>query len=129
MRLRLAALTLVVLVLPLSAAAAARLQVVFHPSGHTPRVNQKWPWSIQVTSRGKPVAGTVTAQVVDPVGGLHAVELGASATKFVTNLRFRGRFADYVVYPPISRGLRITFRVTVKTALGKRVINYWIQAK
>ena len=89
----------------------------------------RWPWSVTATSGGKPVAGTVTAQVVDPVGGIHAVEFGGVKTKFVTNVKFKGRFSDFVIYPPISKGIGVTFRVTVKTALGKRVVNYPVTAR
>ncbi len=129
MRLRLAALCLLCLALPLTAGAAAPLTVTFHAPGHAPRVNQRWPWSVTASSGGKPVAGTVTAQVVDPVGGVHAVEYGGVAKKFVTNVKFKGRFADFVLFPPISRGIKVTFRVTVKTALGTRVFKYWVQAR
>jgi hypothetical protein len=128
-RLRLAALCLLALAFPLAAVAAAPLTVVFKAPGHTPKVNVKWPWSVTVTSGGKPVAGTVTAQVTCPVCGVRAVEFGGIKNKFVTNVRFKGRFSDFVLYPPISKGVRVTFRVTVKTALGKRVFNYWVQAR
>ena len=129
MRLRLAALCLLALALPLAAAAAGSLTVTFHATTHAPKVNAHWPWSITATSGGKPVAGTVTAQVVDPVGGIHAVEFGGVKTKFVTNVKFKGTFRDFVIYPPISKGIGVTFRVTVKTALGKRVVNYRITAR
>lgn len=129
MRVRLAALCLLCLALPLTASAASPLTLVLHATTHTPKVNAKWPWSVTATSGGKPVAGTVTAQVRDPVGQLHPVEYGGVKNKFVTNVKFTGRFSDFVIYPPISKGLRITFRVTVKTALGKRVVDYWIQAR
>jgi hypothetical protein len=127
-RVRLALLCVGALAFPLAAGASAPL-VVFHATTHTPKVNVHWPWSIVVTSGGKPVAGTVTAQVTCPVCGVHAVEFGGIKNKFVTNIKFVGRFHDFVIFPPISRGVRVTFRLTVKTALGKRVVDYWIQAK
>ena len=129
MRLRLAALCLLSLSLPLAAAAAGSLTVTFHATTHAPKVNAHWPWSITATSGGKPVPGTVTAQVVDPVGGIHPVEFGGVKTKFVTNVKFKGTFRDFVIYPPISKGIGVTFRVTVKTALGKRVVNYPVTAR
>ena len=92
-------------------------------------MNKRWPWSITVTSAGKPVAGTVTAQVIDPIGGVHPVEFGAVKNRFVTNVKFAGRFRDFVIYPPVSRGIKVTFRVTVRTALGRRVVNYWVRAR
>jgi hypothetical protein len=127
--LRFVAIFVAALVLPLSAGAAAGPLVVFKATTHTPKVNVKWPWSITVTKGGKPVAGTVTAQVIDPFGGVHAVEFGNVKNRFVTNVKFNGRFSDFVIYPSISQGVRVTFRVTVKTALGKRVVNYWAQAR
>jgi hypothetical protein len=126
---RLAALVLIALALPLGASAAGPLVVTFHATTHSPKVNTHWPWSITATSGAKKLAGTVTAQVVDPVGGIHAVDFGGSTTKSVTNIRFVGRFADFVIFPPISRGLSITFRVTVRTALGKKVVNFPVTAK
>ena len=120
---------LLALAFPLMAAAAASLTVAFHATTHAPKVNVRWPWSITATSGGKPMAGTVTAQVVDPVGGIHAVEFGGVKTKLVTNVKFAGRFHDFVLFPPISKGIGVTFRVTVKTALGKRVVNYPVTAR
>ena len=129
MRLRLTLFCLLALAFPLGATAAAPLTVVFKATTHAPKVNVRWPWSITATSGGKPVAGTVTAQVIDPIGGVHAVEFGGVKTKFVTNVKFARRFSDFVLYPAISKGVKVTFRVTVKTALGKRVVNYWVQAR
>ena len=130
MRFRLAALCLLALALPLGALAAPRaLLVTFKASGHAPKVNVKWPWAVTASSSGKAVAGTVTAQVVDPVGGVHPVEYGGIKGKFVSNVKFKGRFADFVLFPPISRGVGVTFRVTVKTALGKKVFNYRVAAR
>jgi hypothetical protein len=130
MRLRLTLFAVLALALPLTAGARpAALKVVFTTASHTPTVNKPWRWSVTAKNGGKAVAGTVTAQVVDPVGGVHAVQFGGSKTKYVTNVKFKGRFSDFVLFPPISRGVRVTFRVTVKTALGKRVVNYWAQAK
>ena len=130
MRLRLAALCIVVLAFPLGAAAGSRaLVATFKASGHTPTVNKHWPWSVTASSGGKAVAGTVTAQVIDPLKNVHAVEFGGVHNRFVTNVKFKGRFADFVIFPPISRGVSVTFRVTVKTAIGKKVFNYPVQAK
>ena len=129
MRLRLALFCLLALALPVAAGAAAPLTVVFKATTHAPKVNARWPWSITATSAGKPIVGTVTAQVLDPIGGVHAVEFGGVKSKFVTNVKFAGRFHDFVLFPPISKGVQVTFRVTVKTALGKRVVNYPVQAR
>ena len=128
MRFRLATLVLAALAFPLAAGATAPLRVVFKTGTHTPKVNAVWPWSVTATSAGKPVAGTVTAVVIDPVGGVHAVEFGCCKTKFITNVRFKGTFRDYVRYPLISKGYRVTFKVTVKTALGTKSVSTWVKA-
>jgi hypothetical protein len=127
-RLRLAALVVVLLAFPPAAGAAASFKVVFTASKHTPRVNERWPWSIRVTTAaGKPLAATISAVVVDPIGGVHPVEYGCCAKKFVTNVKIKGTFRDYVQYPLSAKGYRITFKVTVKTALGTRAVTYWIK--
>ena len=127
MRLRLAALVLVALAFPLAAGAAAPFTVVFRAPKHTPKVMERWPWSVTVrTAAGKPLAGRVTAVVVDPIGGVHPVEYGCCKKKFITNVPFRGTFRDYVQYPLSAKGYRVTFKVTVKTALGTKIVRYWV---
>jgi hypothetical protein len=127
-RLRLAALVLVVAAFPLAAGAAPAFRVVFTASKHTPRVNERWPWSIRVTTpAGKLLPATISAVVVDPIGGVHPVEYGCCAKKFITNVRIRGTFRDFVQYPLSAKGYRITFRVIVRTALGTKAVSYWIK--
>jgi hypothetical protein len=125
--LRFVTILVVALALPLSAGAAAGPLVVFNATTHTPKVNAKWPWSITVTKRGAPLPATISAVVIDPIGGVHPVEYGCCKKKFVTNVKIKGRFADYVQYPLAAKGYKVTFRVTVKTALGKRVVDYWVK--
>jgi hypothetical protein len=127
-RLRLAALVLVLLAFSPAAGAAPSFKVVFTASKHTPRVNERWPWSISVTTAAaKPLAATISAVVVDPIGGVHPVEYGCCAKKFVTNVKIKGTFRDFVQYPLSAKGYRITFKVTVKTALGTRAVTYWVK--
>ena len=118
---------LVALAFPLAAGAAAPLTVVLKTGTHTPKVNAKWPWSITVSRAGKPLAATISAAVVDPIGGVHPVEYGCCKKKFITNVKIKGTFADYVQYPLAAKGYKVVFRVTVKTALGTRVVNYWVK--
>ncbi len=128
MRLRLAVLAAAVLAFPLAAQAAPSFKVVFKAPEHTPRVNERWPWSISVTTAaGKPLAATISAVVVDPFGGVHPVAYGCCAKKFVTNVKIRGTFRDFVQYPLSAKGYRITFKVTAKTALGTRAVTYWVK--
>jgi hypothetical protein len=127
MRLRLAALVLVVLAFPLAAGAAAPFTIVLRAPKHTPKVNEVWRWSVTArTAAGKPLAGRVTAVVIDPIGGVHPVEYGCCHKKFVTNVPFTGTFRDFVQYPLSAKGYRVTFRVTVKTALGTKRVSYWV---
>jgi hypothetical protein len=128
--LRIAAICIstVALMLPLQAGAAATFNVAFHAAKHTPKVNERWPWSVRVTTKaGKPMAATISAVVVDPIGGVHPVEYGCCKKKFITNVKIKGRFADYVQYPLAAKGYRVTFRVIVKTALGTRTVKYWVK--
>jgi hypothetical protein len=128
MRLRLAVVAAAVLVFPLAADAAPSFKVVFTAPQHTPKVNERWPWSIRVTTRaGKLLAATISAVVIDPIGEAHPVEYGCCAKKFVTNVKIKGTFRDFVQYPLAAKGYRITFKVTVKTALGTRAVTYWVQ--
>ena len=113
-----------------TAQTTAAPRVVFHATTHTPKVNVRWPWSIAVsTQAGKPLPATISVVVVDPLGGVNPVEYDCCKGKFITNVKIKGRFADKVIYPLASRGFRVVFRVTVKTRLGTRAVNYWIKAR
>jgi hypothetical protein len=129
-RVRLAALAAVALAFPLVAGAAPAFKATLSAPTHTPKVNAKWPYVVRATdAKGKAVTGRITVQIVDPVGGVHAVEFGCCKQKFVTNRPFKGVFRDYVEFPPESQGFRLTFRVTVKALGGKRVLNYWVKSR
>ena len=129
-RARLLALLVFAILLAPAAATAAPARVVFRAPTHTPKVNVRWPWSITVsTQAGTPLAATISVAIVDPLGGVHPVEYDCCKEKFITNVKIKGRFADKVIYPLASKGFRVVFRVTVKTAGGRRVVNYWIKAR
>ena len=129
MRLRLAALCAIALALPLAAGAAGSFNVTFKASKHTPRVNEKWTWSVKVTDpAGKLLPARISAVVIDPIGGVHPVEYGCCAKKFITNVPIKGTFRDFVQYPLAAKGYRITFKVTVKTARGTKAVTYWVKA-
>lgn len=128
MRFRLAALLLVVLAFPPAAGAAPAFKVALKASKHTPKVNERWPWSIRVTTpAGKLLPATISVVVIDPIGGVHPVEYGCCKNKFITNVKIKGTFRDYVQYPLAAKGYRITFKVTVKTALGTKAVSYWVK--
>jgi hypothetical protein len=113
-----------------TAGPSAAPRVVFRATTHTPKVNARWPWSIVVTTAaGRLLPATVSVAIVDPLGGVHPVEYGCCKGKFITNVKTKGRFADYVQYPLSAKGFKLTFRVTVKTRLGKRIVAYWVKAR
>jgi hypothetical protein len=128
-RLRLAALCLVALALPLTAGSTTpAFKIKFTAPTHTPKVNQRWPWSIKVTTNaGRLLPARISAVVIDPIGGIHPVEFGCCKNRFVTDVGIMGTFRDFVQYPLAAKGYRITFRVTVKTTLGRRAVRYWVK--
>jgi hypothetical protein len=119
-----------VLAVPVGAGAAPSFKATFAAPTHTPKVNAKWAYVVRASdAAGKPVKATITSQIVDPYGGVHAVEYGCCKKKFVTNRPFTGVFRDYVLYPPESQGFKLVFRVTVKALGGKRVLTYWVKPR
>jgi hypothetical protein len=126
-KLLVAVVALAVAVAP-SAGAAPPIVATFSASTHTPKVNAKWFYSVRVTRGGKPVRATITPQIVDPFGGVHPVPFGC-CTKNVVDHPFRGVFRDYALYPPESKGFKLTFRVTIRVGAVKRVLTYWVRAR
>jgi hypothetical protein len=113
-----------------TAGTSAAPRVVLRATTHTPKVNARWPWSIVVTTAaGRLLPATVSVAIVDPLGGVHPVEYGCCKGKFITNVKTKGRFADYVQYPLSAKGFKLTFRVTAKTRLGRRIVAYWVKAR
>jgi len=126
---RLAALCIAALALASAAGAAPAFKATFNAPTHTPKVNAKWFYTVRVTNlHGKPIRATITSQIVDPYGGVHAVQF-RNTGKNITNRPFTGVFRDYNQYPPESQGIRLTFRVTVKALGGRRVLTYWVKAR
>lgn len=105
-----------------AAAATGSLHVTLKTAGTKPKVNTHWPYSVTATLGGKPARGTVTAQIVDPIGGVHAVQFGAS-TKYVTRIPFKGTFRDYVIFPKDSVGYPLKFRVIVRAGGKKQIAS------
>jgi hypothetical protein len=102
---------------------AAPLKVAVTAPGHTPKVNTHWNYAVRITRGGKPVAGKLSEQIVDPIGGKHPVEFGTS-TKPITNWPFKGVFRDFIVWPASSRGIPLRFRVIVVVGKTRRVVDY-----
>jgi hypothetical protein len=97
-------------------------------SGHTPKINTKWAYSIKVVDpAGKPIAATISAVVVDPIGGIHPVHLanvGSTPGKVLTNYPIRGTLSSSVVWPVTARGYPLVFKVVVRAAGANRTIKY-----
>jgi hypothetical protein len=129
MRLRLAALGAGLAFAGIAAGATPGFKATLAAPTHTPKVNAKWFYVVRAAGRtGKPLRATVTAQLVDPVGGVHPVLFG-STTKPIVNRPFVGAFRDFVRFPPESQGFRLTFRVIVKALGARRVLTYWIKPR
>jgi hypothetical protein len=90
---------------------------------HTPKINTRWYYTVRATQAGKPAAGRITAQIVDPIGGSHPVQFGTS-TKNITNWAFRGTFRDFIIWPASSRGIPLKLRVVVKVAAARNTVTY-----
>jgi hypothetical protein len=103
--------------------AAPAAKVALTAPGHSPKTNAHWNYSVKVTRAGKPATATITAQIVDPIGGVHVAQLGTTK-KDVKALPFKGTFHDFLIWPADSRGIPLTFRLTVESGPTKKVINY-----
>ena len=103
--------------------AAAPLIATLSAPTHTPKVKTRWYYIVRATQAGKPAAGKLTAQIVDPIGSSHPVQYGSS-TKNITNWPFTGRFRDFIIWPASSRGIPLKLRVVVRVGSVKRVLTY-----
>jgi hypothetical protein len=90
---------------------------------HTPKINVRWYYTVFATRDGKPAAGRLTAQIVDPIGDVHPVQFGTS-TKNITNRAFTGRFRDFITWPASSRGIPLRLRVIVRVGTAKRTLTF-----
>src|SRR3954471_13729236 len=106
-----------------TALALAPLHVTLAAPTHTPSANVKWRYAVHATRAGKPVRARLTAQIVDPVGGIHPV-LYANTRRKLVNWPFNGTFRDYVTWAGSSRGIPLTFRLTVVSGGAKRALRY-----
>jgi hypothetical protein len=106
-----------------AAGAATPVRVTLSAPTHTPKTTGKWSYSVHATKGGKPVAARITVQIVDPLGGVHAVDYGSS-TKAIVNRPFTGTFRDYVIWSQSPPGIQLTFRVTVVAGGARKVVSY-----
>jgi hypothetical protein len=105
------------------AGAASGLNVTLQAPTHTPRVGARWTYAVHATVGGKPVAGRITAQIVDPLGGVHPVEFGTTK-KPIVDRPFTAVFRDFVRWTADARGIPLTFRITVRANGTRKVIRY-----
>lgn len=102
---------------------AGSAKVTLTAPTHTPKIKTRWYYAVRATQAGKPVAGRLTAQIVDPIGASHPVQFGTSR-KNLTNWAFTGRFRDFIIWPASSRGIPLVLRVVVKVGAAKRTVSY-----
>ena len=105
--------------------AAPPAKVTLDAPGHSPKVKTHWAYSVTVTRAGKPAKATITAQIVDPIGGVHPVQFGLT-TRTIKAFPFTGTFRDFVIWPAESRGIPLTFRLTVRSGPAKKVLAYHV---
>ena len=108
--------------------AAGAPKVTLTAPGHSPKIGTHWNYSVSATTGGRPAKATITAQIVDPLGTVHAVQFGKTK-KNIVKWPFTGRFKDFVIWPAESRGIPLTFRVTVKAGTTRKVIAYAVTAR
>jgi hypothetical protein len=95
---------------------------------HTPRVNQKVPVKIVVRTRsGRRLSGTVQYHFI--VGGGVVATRSCHDTGSVPCHFKRGIYRDTLKFPADAVGVRVTFQAIVKTNLGTKKRNYWIQVR
>jgi len=126
MRTRLLITVLALVLAP--AAAAAPFKATLTAPTHTPKVNAKLYYTIHASRNGKPIRATVTVQIVDSFGGVHAAQFD-NTTKNIVNKLFSGTFRDYVQLPPESRGFKVTLRAIVRAAGGRITLAWWLKAR
>lgn len=107
--------------------ASGSVRATLSAPTHRPKVKTKWYYVVRVTKDGKAARARITAQIVDPIGGVHPVEFGPT-TKVIKDYPIKGSFRDYIIWPSESRGIRLTLRITVRVGTTKKIVNYWVVA-
>jgi hypothetical protein len=124
-RTSLATLAAALVAVPLVHGRDAAVKVTLDAPGHSAKIGQRWTYAVRATSAGKPVAGKLTVEIVDPLGGAHPVDFAATK-KPIVNRPFKGVFRDYVLWPAEARGFPLTLRVTVVAGGVRKVIRYTV---
>src|SRR5215831_12795391 len=105
--------------------AAGGVKATLTAPTHTPKANTKWYYTVRVTNGGKPAAARLTAQILDPIGGVNPVDYDGTK-KPITNFPFKGTFRDYIIWPSDAKGFKLTLRLTVKAAGKTKVLRYTV---
>jgi hypothetical protein len=106
-----------------TALATASVEATLTAPGHTPKIDTKWHYTLRVTARGRLVSAHITAQIVDPIGGAHAVNLG-STKKPIMNYPIKGVFRDYIIWPADSRDIPLTLRFLIRSSGKTTTLKY-----
>lgn len=104
-----------------TALLSGRPHVVFAALAHWPTVGKHWSYTIRVTGAGRPLAATITAQIVDAIGGVHPFPFGATR-KVINGWRFAGTFTNLIAFPADSRGIPLTITVGAAQTLANSQI-------
>jgi hypothetical protein len=94
---------------------------------HTPKARK--PWAVKIvakTARGHKLRGTV--QYIFMSQGQEVARAGCHPGK-TTPCAFKGTYKDVVRWPVKSVGIRLTFRAVVKTKLGTKNLDWWVQVR
>jgi hypothetical protein len=122
-------MTFIAVLMSLVALQGTPFKATLTAAGHTPTVNARWAYSVGATSTaGKPIAARITVQTKDPLGGIHPIEF-FNVKKNIVNYPFKGVFRDAITWPPASRGIPLTLRITVKAGGATRILSYAVTPK
>lgn len=108
-----------------AALATAPVKATLTAPGHAPKVNTKWHYTLRVTQGGKPASAKLTAQIVDPIGGVHLVQFG-STKRNIKNFPIRGLFRDYIIWPGSSNGISLTLRFLIHAGGKTTTLKYHV---
>jgi hypothetical protein len=114
--------------MPIATVATSPLRAVLTAATHTPKVRVHWPYSVQVSEGGKPVAAKITVQIAEPTGQAYPAQYGTT-NKNLTNWPITGQFHDFIVWPVAARGIPLTLRVLVQVGSAKRTLNYSVKPR
>jgi hypothetical protein len=102
--------------------AATSLHVTLTTATTKPKAGVHWAYSVDARRGAKAARARVTAQIVDPLGGVHPVGFGAKKGN-VTRVPFTGTFKDFVIWPKSSIGYPLKFRVIVVSGGAKKIAS------